>query len=367
MNILTQLYANFFGWKTKRKLVVIESDDWGAIRMPNKDSQNKIKSLGFNVDDDPYLKYDSIESPNDLYAIVDILSRYFDSNGKNPKITLNYILTNPKLQEILKDGIYYYEYFYESYLRFNKTNETFNLVKEGVQNKYFQPQYHGREHLNILQLKELISKAVKKEISALEIGVYGLNFNSIKNKRSNLMATFDYQDKAEIQNITKSFCEGIEIFKNTFGFSPKTFISPCYIWSNEIENVAYKQGVIGIQGNPIQKIPSNLNQYKRKKHFTGERNQNNLIYSVRNAYFEPSINKNFNSYKIIKRAELIFSIGKPLVISCHRLNFMGSLSENNRRDNLKDFNILIKSLLKRWPEIEFISSDELFDIIANEK
>ncbi len=35
---LAKNYVNFRGWKTKRKIVVIESDDWGSIRMNNKDS-----------------------------------------------------------------------------------------------------------------------------------------------------------------------------------------------------------------------------------------------------------------------------------------------------------------------------------------
>jgi len=29
--------ANIPGWRTDRKIVVIESDDWGAIRMPSKE------------------------------------------------------------------------------------------------------------------------------------------------------------------------------------------------------------------------------------------------------------------------------------------------------------------------------------------
>jgi hypothetical protein len=34
--VLTSNYVCFRGWSTKRKIVVIESDDWGAIRMPSR-------------------------------------------------------------------------------------------------------------------------------------------------------------------------------------------------------------------------------------------------------------------------------------------------------------------------------------------
>ena len=35
--IISHNLLNIPGWRTKRKLVVIESDDWGAIRMPSKE------------------------------------------------------------------------------------------------------------------------------------------------------------------------------------------------------------------------------------------------------------------------------------------------------------------------------------------
>lgn len=30
-------FLNLPGWHTRRKIVVIESDDWGSIRMPSKE------------------------------------------------------------------------------------------------------------------------------------------------------------------------------------------------------------------------------------------------------------------------------------------------------------------------------------------
>lgn len=39
-------YINMFGLKTKQKIVVIESDDWGSIRMPNKKTYDKLQQRG---------------------------------------------------------------------------------------------------------------------------------------------------------------------------------------------------------------------------------------------------------------------------------------------------------------------------------
>ena len=51
----------------------------------------------------------------------------------------------------------------------------------------------------------------------------------------------------------------------------------------------------------------------------------------------------------------------------HRLNFMGSLVEQNRTDNLKLFEKLITKLLLKWPDIEFMTSTELGDLIKKNK
>jgi hypothetical protein len=64
---------------------------------------------------------------------------------------------------------------------------------------------------------------------------------------------------------------------------------------------------------------------------------------------------------------MAFLTRKPAVISMHRLNFMGSLVEQNRMDNLKLFEKLITKLLLKWPDIEFMTTDELGDLIKKNK
>lgn len=51
----------------------------------------------------------------------------------------------------------------------------------------------------------------------------------------------------------------------------------------------------------------------------------------------------------------------PAIVSCHRLNFIGDLEPSNRDKNLKDFQYLLKELTKTYPDIEFRSSDEVFE------
>ena len=43
---LAKYYINLRGWKTNRKIVVIESDDWGSIRMASLKSYTNLLKIG---------------------------------------------------------------------------------------------------------------------------------------------------------------------------------------------------------------------------------------------------------------------------------------------------------------------------------
>ncbi|CAF3700014.1 unnamed protein product, partial [Rotaria sp. Silwood1] len=60
---------------------VFESDDWGTIRMPSKETQEKLLKLGVNADKNYYNNNDSLESNEDMEALFEVLSKYKDKNG----------------------------------------------------------------------------------------------------------------------------------------------------------------------------------------------------------------------------------------------------------------------------------------------
>ncbi|MBK7480400.1 MAG: hypothetical protein IPI69_12245 [Bacteroidales bacterium] len=40
---------NISGWRTRRKIVVFESDDWGSIRMPSMEVYSEFRNKGLNL------------------------------------------------------------------------------------------------------------------------------------------------------------------------------------------------------------------------------------------------------------------------------------------------------------------------------
>jgi len=162
--------------------------------------------------------------------------------------------------------------------------------------------------------------------------------------------------------------EAADIFRVTFGFASSSFIAPSYIWDSVIEKTLRNVGVKYIQGISYQYIPNPGNPwYRRKFHYTGQSNSLGQHYLVRNAFFEPTLIPDADTVgECMRRIALAFKWGKPAIIGSHRVNFIGSLNEANRNKNL----ILLRELLNRicsnWPDVEFLSSDQLGDQLTNQ-
>ena len=61
--------------------------------------------------------------------------------------------------------------------------------------------------------------------------------------------------------------------------------------------------------------------------------------------------------------EINFFWHKPANISSHRVNYIGFLHPENRENSLRKLEELLAKMLKKWPDIEFMTSEELGDLI----
>ena len=82
----------------------------------------------------------------------------------------------------------------------------------------------------------------------------------------------------------------------------------------------------------------------------------------RNCKFEPAKNHNIDWVdQCLSEIKIAFRWGKPVVIDSHRVNYIGSISPENRDYSLKELKCLLKEIVKRWPEVEFVNSEQLYN------
>lgn len=175
------------------------------------------------------------------------------------------------------------------------------------------------------------------------------------------MAAYDYNSIEELNYVQKSIMDGLQQFKDVFGYASQTTIAPCYVWNEKIEQIFYNENVNGFQGSFLQNIPNMNASFQKKYRYIGQKNNQNQTYLVRNGLFEPSIIDNINWVdKCLESILIAFQWGKPAIIGTHRINFAGRLDREQRNQNLNDLELLIKKVLQKWPDVVFTDSASIF-------
>lgn len=359
---ITHNLLNIPGWRTKRHIVVIESDDWGSIRMPSKAVYDEFLKRGVHVDRDPYCRYDGLATVDDLSALFDVLCSVRDKNGRYAVVTANTIVANPVFDRIKETG--YQEYFYEP---FNETLErsvahkgAFEMWKQGMSEGIFHPQFHGREHLNVKKWLRTLREGDEVTRIAFDLATFGLTSAVDSRIKRNYMGAFNSGLDEDICEYNTIINEGLSLFEQLFGYKSESFIATTYTWNPKIEPNLKVHGVRYLQGMVHQHVPldDDTTFEWKKNNFVGRKSPGGLTYLMRNCYFEPSQNSE-TAVDCLNRIHIAFRWHKPAIICMHRLNVIGSINEYNRKTNLDSLSWLLKQIVKEYPDVEFMSSDEL--------
>ena len=360
-NRLKSVYYASKDFRTSRHIVVIESDDWGSIRMSNKKDWDELLEMGYAVDKRPYERFDTLESPTDLEALYDVLKRHKDSKGNHPIITANILVANPDFERIKASNYsdYYYESMESTYKRYFGDTKVLELMRQGMDEGLMMPQSHGREHFNVYQWMLALQNGNEDVLTAFQYKMCGIAPKAHPERGNQMMVALKSTDEMSQQQVLSIVDEGLTMFEKLWGFKSKSFIAPCYIWNRKIEEVLHRHGVKLIQGGRVWRLSDSD---KRKYVFMGQSNRWGQLYGVRNCSFEPSTDKTYDIKKLMHEIDNAFVHHKIAVISAHRINFVGGLDINNRVGNLQKLDEFLTILLKTYPDVEFLSSDKLIEL-----
>ena len=235
---------------------------------------------------------------------------------------------------------------------------------EGV----FHPQSHGREHLYVKKWLRTLQNGDPVTRTAFDLGTWGLTTYVDPSIKEYYMGAFNSSEDTDIKEFELIIDDALRIFNEIFGFDSKSFTPTTYEWSPKIEPCLIQHGVKYIQCRFQQTIP--LDDDKTKKNlwrgFQGTRTKAGLIRTFRNCFWEPSTKPGYDYFSdCMTRIEIAFKWGKAANICAHRFNFIGSIDPANTDRNLPEFKQLLQEIVKRWPDVEFVTSDHLGEIIEN--
>lgn len=363
-NIIRNI-SNIPGWSTRRKIVVIESDDWGSVRMSSGQAFESLKKKGVDESGNHYNINDALESNQDLELLYEMLVKHKDKNGQHPVMTGVNIMANPDFEKIKANNFteYFYEPVTETLKRYPTHDRVYDLWKEGIQKRLFVPVFHGREHLNVTRWMQALQSGHKTTLAAFDHGVTGVYSGIGGESVPDYQAAFDIDKIEDVKKLEDVLLSGLGLFESLYGYKSAFFVPTNGPFNNSLESLLAQKGVRFIGTGKIQQEPLGNGEYKKHVRFIGQRNHCKQLYLTRNCFFEPSSMEHAANTdwigNCLKEIETAFRWGKPATISSHRVNYIGFLHPENRARGLKQFNELLTKMLKRWPDIEFMTSVEL--------
>jgi hypothetical protein len=177
---------------------------------------------------------------------------------------------------------------------------------------------------------------------------------------------FFFSDNENKPFLKKSIFESVQIFKNIFGFEPNLFVPSNGIFHPDFEKDTVDAGLKFLFATTLMRYPDG-GRLKKRLIITGQRAPSGIVYYTRNCAFEPTDAGYRGIGFVLKQIEAAFRWGKPANISTHRVNFVGGISPENRELGLSELKKLLKEIVKRWPDVEFMSSRKAHSILAYSK
>lgn len=372
INRVKEYLKNIKGWKTKHKLVVISVDDYGNVRISSKKAREALDKLGINKSDSRFDRFDALETKQDLEMLFDVLHSVRDKNGKPAILTLFAVPCNIDFEKVIQENYdkYYYEMLPETYSKLSTFDSivyqgAWELWKEGIRIGLLEPQFHGREHINLKVFNEKVKAKDYEVINNLLNRSY-TSISSSGYPTINVYASFDFWKYNENEHFNEIIKNGLKCFKDVFGYSPIYFNPPAGSGHPAIFSILKENKVDYIDTQIIKKFHIGEGQYKTTFQYTGCNNNYKQTYIVRNVVFEPTDNYNVNSVELaLKQIEIAFTLNRPAIISSHRVNYSGYIDPNNRKKGLEDLKILLNKIIRKWPDVEFISGSKLGKLINN--
>ena len=361
--------SNALGWRTNRKIIVIESDDWGSVRTHSKEAYRKMIREGLELDRSNFTKFDALESNWDLENLFEVLAKHKDASGRHPVFTPMCVVANPHFEKIEASNFseYYFESFLETCKKYPAHDKVSELWQTGIKERLFVPQLHGREHLNVAKWL----RALQAGNEGLRISFAHQSFGAAWFKGQKLpeyLAAFDPETPEDIPAYETIIRDAGRMFHEICGYQPKHFIASNSPEPQSLEKTLKEIGVEYLTRYKIQRYPLGNAKYTKQFNWLGKRNKLGQIYLTRNAGFEPSssLNKDWvnDCLAEIKNA---FQWKKPAIISSHRVNYIGFIDPANADWGLKQLDQLLSAIMKNWPETEFLTSEELGDLITSTK
>ena len=314
----------------RRPILIIESDDWGA---------------------------GSAEQVHAIRAIARILTHSTDCDGRRAVMTLGVILATADGKKTLSSGSYHRQLI-SKYTH----GALLEAINDGVELGVFSVQLHGMEHFWPPALMAA-SKTDKAVVAWLDRATESSTEELPSPLQSRWVdASILPARRLSMMAVKQAAREEVNTFQNIFGTVPFVAVPPTFVWNDDVER-AWAEAGVGVIVTPGKRFETRDEKGRPAGRgapiCNGQCGENNILYLVRDVYFEPSFGHTakqaFDS--LLSKAWL----GRPTLFETHRFNFLGTDEESSHA--LAELEGLLRMAVKNFPDLAFLSSGKLAVIL----
>ncbi len=360
---------NIPGPTVKKKIVVIESDDYGGTRMPSLEAFRQMKAAGVPIEESRYNLFDTLEDREDLTALFEILQSVKGADDKPAVISPFVNVANPDFEKIKESG--YKEYFYEPFpatlQKYGHNDGIMNVWKEGIEAGIFTPEFHGREHVSVQPWLEKLQDGDPHLRFAASYGFVAVaNVKDIPAYAQEFRPEFYFNNSKQKAFLHHSITEGVKLFEQLFGYTPSAFMPSNSVFHHDFEETVLQTGIPFLVVAHKNLTPGNNGELTYTSFtFRQKIEKSKLNFYIRNSAFEPNDTSYAGVDGTMKQISAAFRWNKPAIISTHRVNFAGGLQKENRDKGLSELKKLLLAIVKRWPDAEFKSTANMLKELRN--
>lgn len=371
--MLKNTLKNIIGWKTSKKIIVISVDDYGNVRVDSRQAMENMNKAGLKILS-RFDIFDSLENREDLEMLFDTLTSVKDKNGRHAVLTPFAVPCNIDFERLAEENFQEYQYellpkTYEKLAAFQPEafEGTWALWQEGIAKGLMAPQFHGREHLNLKVFEEKLAKKDHEVLTALKNRSYASISNSGYSTISTT-AAYDFWEFDENTRFNAIIKDGLDAFEKVYKYRSIHFNPPGGREHPVIHKALFEAGIKYIDTPLLKTEHHGEGKYQKVLNYTGKRNKLDQIFMVRNVVFEPTEKRNYNWVIFaMNQIEAAFRCNRPALVSSHRVNFCGHIDPKNREHGITALKTLLQMIVRRWPDVEFMSTAELGKLIAEKR
>ncbi|MGA8617164.1 MAG: hypothetical protein WB660_01380 [Candidatus Sulfotelmatobacter sp.] len=342
------------GFAFGRPLLLLQSDDWGRVGIRDQEGWEELRESGVDLGARSYDFY-SLETAEDVSAIVSLLQRHRDSEGRPACLGMNFILANVDFAKVRASN------FRQIYLRTLaeglpdrwKRPGLFEAYREGISAGILSPALHGTTHFCRPAVERRLGDPGERGMLLRRLWNVGVpyihwrmpwvGFEYWDSERSGQEAFLSFG----IQESLIDFA--VKSFADFFSESPRSACAPGYRANDSTHRAWAKHGIRVAQNGPGSAMPPYFDE-------------NGILQLYRSLDFEPAAGQGSSVDAWVRVAEDCFTRGVPAIVSLHSINFHSTIKDFRSR-TLALLDEFLTALETRHTDLLYGRDEDVYDLV----